>query len=149
MDWLAPTGVVVGLGAWWKGLLNQYIPCPERVWLALVNNLCVEGVALVRSARILAASGASDDWRQAMQKKARSVLAAALASVLDSRRSRSELSSWSGRAEAEHGRRESGQPARARVQQTARWSVAGVLRALEPLRLSSRAAEASAAQRNG
>ena len=34
----------------------------------------VEGVALVCSARIVVASGAADDWRGAMQKKARSVL---------------------------------------------------------------------------
>ena len=104
MDWLAPTGLVVGLGAWWKGLLNQYIPCPERVWLALVNNLwgqlqpvedhfsivlcwldndrnggdtrhvaeaftSVEGVALVRSACILAASAASEIGAKRCKKK--------------------------------------------------------------------------------
>ena len=34
----------------------------------------VKGVTLVRSARIVAASGAADDWREAMQNEARSVL---------------------------------------------------------------------------
>ena len=34
----------------------------------------VEGATLVRSARIVAASGAADDWRAAMQKEARAVL---------------------------------------------------------------------------
>ena len=34
----------------------------------------VEGATLVRSARIVAASGAANDWREAMQKEARSVL---------------------------------------------------------------------------
>ena len=34
----------------------------------------IEGVTLVRSAYIVAASGAADDWREAMQREARSVL---------------------------------------------------------------------------
>ena len=34
----------------------------------------IEGVTLVRSADIVAASGAADDWREAMQREARSVL---------------------------------------------------------------------------
>ena len=118
MDWfyspggtllLAVLGTGVGLVAWWRGFLQEYLPGPKRVVLALKNVLrskaqasddrfrivlCwlandphgentrhveeaftrVEGATLVRSARIVAASGAADDWRPAMQIRARPVL---------------------------------------------------------------------------
>ena len=107
--WWILGAICMGLVAWWKGFLKEYLPGPKRVVLALNNVLrckvqasedrfrivlcwlendpngdntgnveeaftSVEGVTLVRSARIVAASGAADDWREAMQKKARSVL---------------------------------------------------------------------------
>ncbi len=106
--WLGLFSVGV-LAAWLKGFLNQFLPPPQRAWLAITNCrrtrtsrpedrfrfvLCwleddtagrdtktvgqaftgVEGVELVRSACIVKASGAADDWRLAMRKGARKVL---------------------------------------------------------------------------
>ncbi len=113
--WLGLVSVGV-LAAWLKGFLNQFLPPPQRAWLAIANSLfaiktgfrtespppedrfrfvlCwleddttgrdtktvgqaftgVEGVELVRSARIVKASGAADEWLPAMRKGARTVL---------------------------------------------------------------------------
>ena len=95
--------------AWLTGFLNQYLPGPRRVALALGNlvpnrtpppedqfrvTLCwlqndpkgdstahvaeaftsITGVALFRSARIVAKLGARSEWLVAMQKEARAVL---------------------------------------------------------------------------
>ena len=108
-EWLLALVSVTGVGAWWTGMLNAYLPGPQRVRLALKNArqgraepledrfrvvLCwlendpkgdntrrveqaftrVTGVEQVSSARIVAASGAADDWRKAMQKRARLIL---------------------------------------------------------------------------
>lgn len=108
--WLAAIVVMItGLGAWWAGFLNHYLPCPEQVTLAVGNRLrgpaepaedrfrvllcwlesdrdgrstsnvaqaftSIQGIELVRSARVVAASGAADHWREAMRKEARAVL---------------------------------------------------------------------------
>ena len=101
--------VVTGLGAWWAGYLNHYLPCPEQVTLGVGNRLrgpaepaedrfrvllcwlesdrdggstsnvaqaftSIEGIELVRSARVVAASGAADDWREAMREDTRALL---------------------------------------------------------------------------
>ena len=101
--------VVVAFAAWLQGFFMQFLPPPQRVWLAIANTfkgksplseqrfrlvLCwlendddgrntrtvadaltgVEGIELVRSACVVSASGAADDWRPAMRKGTLSVL---------------------------------------------------------------------------
>ena len=118
MDWLAAHiheciiaavgGVIV---AWLTGFLNQFLPSPSRVRLALTNVLwrrparsgdgfrlvlCwlkndhsgedtetveeafrgISGLTLVRSARMVTASGAGDDWKPDVQASARAILQA-------------------------------------------------------------------------
>ena len=100
--------VMVAFAAWLQGIFMQFLPPPQRVWLAITNTfkgksplpeqrfrlvLCwlendgdergtrtvadvftgVEGIELVRSARVVSASGAADDWRPAMRKGALAV----------------------------------------------------------------------------
>ena len=104
-------GVIVAaaLAAWIKGFFKQFLPPPQRVWLAISNvfktrsplpeqrfrlALCwlekdgagrdtgtvaeaftgTEGIELVRSARVVSAPGAADDWRPAIRKGALAVL---------------------------------------------------------------------------
>ena len=105
---LKPVFVVV-LGAWFLGVLNEFVPSPARTWLAVTNNqsakqtssddqfrlvLCwlqndrdgndtsivaqafsnIQGISLFRSARMVTASGAADNWRPALERSARVVL---------------------------------------------------------------------------
>ena len=108
MKWLGSV-VTVLVVTWLTGVLNRFVPPPERAWLALKNLwrnlqhpedsfrvvLCwlendtsgndarsvndaftnVEGIKLIRSARMVTASGAADEWRPAMQQRAFAVLA--------------------------------------------------------------------------
>ena len=112
MEWLVGIGgalLTALLTTWLSGFFNQFVPSPERSWLAVVNSLrdntpsaedrfrfllcwlendrngedteivaqafsSVQGILLVRSARIVKASGAADDWQLAMQKNATTVL---------------------------------------------------------------------------
>ena len=95
--------------AWLLGVFTQFLPPPQRAWLAIENAfnarsprpekrfrlvLCwlendssgrdtgtvaeaftgIEGIELVRSARVVSASGAADDWRPAMREGAIAVL---------------------------------------------------------------------------
>ena len=101
--------LVVVIGAWLLGWLNEFVPSPARTSLAATNHLgtkqarsedryrfvlcwlqndrngidtrvvaqafsSIQGISLVRSARIVTASGAADDWRPAIQRSARAVL---------------------------------------------------------------------------
>ena len=103
--------VAAALAAWIKGFFKQFLPPPQRVWLAISNVfktrsplpeqrfrlvLCWlekdgagrdtgtvaeaftgtegEGIELVRSARVVSASGAADDWRPAIRKGALALL---------------------------------------------------------------------------
>ena len=108
MKWLGSV-VTVLVVTWLTGVLNRFVPPPERAWLALKNLwrnlqhpedsfrvvLCwlendrsgddtrrveatftgVEGIKLIRSARMVTASGAADEWRPVMQQRAFAVLA--------------------------------------------------------------------------
>ena len=103
-------GIIVTVAtAWLTGFLNQFLPPPQRAWLAIENVfkaksplpeqrfrlvLCwlendgdgrdtrtvadaftsIEGIELVRSACVVSASGAADDWRPAMRKGTIAVL---------------------------------------------------------------------------
>ena len=132
LDLIVPGVLVILIATWVMGFLNQVLPSPAWVWLAVAGLwrdkpqrsedgfrivLCwlendrsgedtrnvaraftgVEGVTLVRSARIVKASGAVDDWYEAMQKSAHAVLEdweADLAVVGLVKRSGEALSLW-------------------------------------------------------
>ena len=101
--------VLAVLRGWLKGFFTQFLPSPQRTWLAIANAfksrpplpeqrfrlvLCwlqhdaagrdtstveeaftgVEGIELVRSARVVSALGAAYDWRPAMRKGTLAVL---------------------------------------------------------------------------
>ena len=115
MEWLTGLAgwivslVVLAFAAWLTGFFKQFLPPPQRAWLAIANDfkarsplsekrfrlaLCwlendsggrdtgtvaeaftgIEGIELVRSALVVSAPGAADDWRPAMRKGARAVL---------------------------------------------------------------------------